>query len=73
MLRKTALDESRLLDSVGTAYMKEEIKKKVLKTMKANSDKMIEVTGLESVPSESEMKQYLEEVMKEMHANKEKR
>jgi hypothetical protein len=72
MLRRTALDESRLLDSVGTAYMKEEIKKKVLKTMKANSDKMIEVTGLESVPSESEMKQYLEEVMKEMHANKEK-
>jgi hypothetical protein len=72
MLRRTALDESRLLDSVGTAYMKEETKKKVLKIMKANSDKMIEVTGLESVPSESEMKQYLEEVMKEMHANKEK-
>jgi hypothetical protein len=73
MLRRTASDESRLLDSVGTAYMKEEVKKKVLKIMKANSDKMIEVTGLEPVPSESEMKQYIEEVMKEMHANKEKR
>jgi hypothetical protein len=73
MLRRTALDESRLLDSVGTAYMKEEIQKKVLKIMKANSDKMNEVTGSDTVPSESDMKQYIEELMKEMQANKEKR
>jgi hypothetical protein len=34
---------------------------------------MIEVTGLDTVPSESDMKQYIEEVIKEMQANKEKR
>jgi hypothetical protein len=73
MLRRTALDESKLLDSVGTAYMKDEIHRKVLKIRKANSDKMIEVTGLDTVPSESDMKQYIEEVIKEMQANKEKR
>ena len=73
MLRRTALDESKLLDSVGTAYMKDEIQRKVLKIRKANLDKMIEVTGLDTVPSESDMKEYIEEVIKEMQANKEKR
>jgi hypothetical protein len=73
MLRRTAVDESKLLDSVGTAYMKDEIQRKALKMRKANSDKMIEVTGLDTVPSESDMKQYIEEVIKEMQANKEKR
>jgi len=73
MLRRTALDESKLLDSVGTAYMKDEIRKKVLEMRKANSDKMIEVTGLDPLPSESDMKQYIEDVIKEMQANKEKR
>ena len=73
MLRRTALDESKLLDSVGTAYLKDEIRRKVQKISKANSDKMIEVPGLDTVPSESDMKQYIEEVMKEMQRNKEKR
>ena len=40
---------------------------------KANLDKLIEVTGLDTVPSESDMKQYIEEVIKEMQANKEKK
>lgn len=73
MLRRTALDESKLLDSVGTAHMKDEIQRKVLKIRKANSDKIIEVTGLDAVPSESDLTQYIEEVIKEMQANKGKR
>ena len=73
MLRRTALDESKLLDSVGTAYMKDEIQRKVLKIRKANSDKIFEVTGLDAVPSESDLTQYIEEVIKEMQANKGKR
>jgi hypothetical protein len=73
MLRRTALDESKLLDSVGTAYMKDEIQRKVLKIRKVNSDKIIEVTGLDAVPSESDLTQYIEEVIKEMQANKGKR
>ena len=73
VLRRTALDESKLFDSVGTAYMKDEIQRKVLKIRKANSDKIIEVTGLDTVPSESDLTQYIEEVIKEMQANKGKR
>lgn len=73
ILRRTALDESKLLDSVGTAYMNDEIQRKVLKMRKANSDKMIEVTGLDTAPSESDLKEYIEEVVKEMQANKEKK
>jgi hypothetical protein len=34
---------------------------------------MIEVTGLDIAPSESDMVQYIEEVLKEMQASKEKR
>ena len=67
------MDESKLLDSVSTAYMKDEIQRKVLKIRKANSNKMIEATGLDNVPYESDMNQYIEEVIKEMQANKEKR
>jgi hypothetical protein len=73
MLRRTALDESKLLDSVGTAYMMDVIQRKVQKISKANSDKMIEATGLDTVPSERDVKQYIEEVIKEMQANKEKK
>jgi hypothetical protein len=73
ILRRTALDESKLLDSVGTAYMNDEIQRKVVKMMKANSDKMLEATGLDTAPSEMDLKQYIEEVIKEMQANKEKK
>jgi hypothetical protein len=34
---------------------------------------MTEVTGLDTAPSESDLKQYIEEVIKEMQANKEKK
>jgi hypothetical protein len=73
MLRRTALDESKLLDSVGTAHMKDEIQRKVLKISKSHSDKMTKITGLDSVPSENDIKQYIEEVLKEMQTSKEKR
>jgi hypothetical protein len=73
MFQRTALDESKLLDSVGTADMKDEIQRKVLKIRMADSDKMIEATCLDTVPFESGMNQYIEEVIKEMQAYKEKR
>jgi hypothetical protein len=73
ILRRTALDESKLLDSVGTAYMNDEIQRRVLKIRKANLDRMIEVTGLDTGPTESDLKEYIGEVIKEMQANKEKK
>jgi len=39
----------------------------------ADSEKMVEAIGLDTVPSENDMKQYIEEVIKEIQANKEKR
>jgi hypothetical protein len=52
--------------------MKDEIQRKVLKIRMADSDKMIEATRLDTVPFESVMNQYIEEVIKEMQAYKEK-
>jgi hypothetical protein len=73
MLRSTTLDQSKLLDSMGTAQMKAELQNRVLKVMKDNSEKMINVIGTESLPTDDELKDYVEDIMKEIHAEKERK
>lgn len=73
LLRKTAIDQSKLLDSMATAHIREEIHKKAISIMKDNSDKMAEVTGIEHTHSEDLVKQYIDEVMKEMQKNRDRR
>lgn len=72
LLRKTALDQSKLLDSMTTAHIKEEVHKKAVSIMKDNSDKLADATGMELTHSENELKKYVEEVMKEVNKNREK-
>ena len=50
--------------------MEQELQKKVLAIAKKNSDMMIEDTGFEPSLSDDEMKQYLEEVIKEIKVRK---
>jgi hypothetical protein len=69
-IRRYAIEESRLLDSIGMAQMEREIEKKVLAFTKRNQDKMAEETGIQSSLSEIEMKQYLEGVLQEMRKQK---
>jgi hypothetical protein len=70
LLRKTAIDRSRLLDRLASAHMKEEIHKKAVNIIKDNSDKLTEVTGVEPAYSEKDLKQYVDEVMKELYTSK---
>lgn len=72
MVRKTALDQFRLLESMGTAQLKQEIQKRVEKIAKDNSEKMIEETGIGTPPSEDDLKNYVDEVMKELRKKNEK-
>ena len=65
-IRKFAMTESKLLDSIGLAQMEQEMQKKVLRIAKEQEEKMIEETGVESSLDEGEMKKYLQEVLNEV-------
>jgi hypothetical protein len=72
-IRRNALEESKLLDSIGTAQMGQEIERKVMqierKVMemaKEDADELEIQTGVKSSMEEPDMKKYLEEVMQEV-------
>jgi hypothetical protein len=69
-IRNFARKESRLLDSIGTAHMEQEIEKRVITLTKQNQDRMVEETGIQSSLTEEDMKQYLEEVINEVKKEK---
>ena len=69
-IRKSVTEQSRLLDSIGTAHMEQELQSRVLTIAKKNSESMAEETGVETSMTEDDMKDYLEIVMNEIHSRK---
>ena len=69
-IRQSVKEQSKFLESMGTAQMEAELQTRVLRTAKKASDSMEEETGLESSMTEDDMKDYMEIVMNEL---KEKR
>jgi hypothetical protein len=69
-IRKSAIKETKFLENMGSAQMEQELQKRVLTIAKKNSDIMTEETGVQPSLSEDEMKQYLEEVLKEIKVRK---
>jgi hypothetical protein len=69
-IRNLAIKESKLLDSIGTAHMEQEIQKRVLEFTKRTQDMMAEETGIKSSMTEDDMKQYLEQVIREVKIQK---
>ncbi len=65
-LNKLAMEEADLLRSLGTTRMKEELQKKVAKISKEQAEQLRDQTGIEHKVSDEEMKQYTDEVMKEL-------
>jgi hypothetical protein len=72
-IRKIAIKESKLLDSIGSAEMEQQIEKKVMVSTKAAQRSMINESGIEPSLSEEDMKQYLDIVLDEIKSTKEKR
>ena len=70
LIRRSAVQEVKFLESIGTAQMEQELQKRVLTIAKKNSDNMVEETGVQPSLSENDMKQYLEEVLVEIKATK---
>jgi len=69
-IRQAALREPKLLDSIGTAQMEQEIQRRVLAVTKKTQELMSEETGVQSSLSEDDMKQYLEQVIREVKMQK---
>jgi|ERR1051325_371125 hypothetical protein len=65
-IRKFAMRESKLPDSIGTAQMERELERRVMKITKNTSDIMEEQTGVEASLTEDDMKQYLHQVLREV-------
>jgi hypothetical protein len=55
-----------LVDNIGTAQMEQEIEKRVLKVAREQQEVLRESSGIESSLTEKDMKEYLEQVIKEV-------
>ena len=69
IIRKSVTDQSKLLDSIGTAQMQQEFESRVLAVSRKISDKIEKETGVEPSMTEDDMKQYLNDVLKEIKTN----
>jgi Tfp pilus assembly PilM family ATPase len=69
-IRKILVKESKLLDSIGTAEMQQEIQRRVMRITKKHQGSMEEETGVQSSLNEEDIKEYLDEVMQEIRAKK---
>jgi hypothetical protein len=59
-IRRSVTEQSKLLHSIGTAHMEQELQLRVLTVAKKLSDTMVEETGVEASMTQSEMKEYIE-------------
>jgi hypothetical protein len=69
-IRESALRESKFLDSIGKAYIGQEIELKVLEVTKELKEILAEQTGVPPSLTEDEIKQYLSEVLTEVKKGK---
>jgi len=72
-IRSLTTEESRLLDSIASAHMEQEIQKRVLTLTKQNQDRLTEETGIQSSLTEDDMKSYLQEVIKEIQKGRQQK
>lgn len=70
IIRKTAIEETKLLDSIGFAHLEKEVSKKVMKIAKEHADEITNTSGVSLPISENDMKDYLDIVMKEVNKTK---
>ena len=67
-IRKSVVEQSKLLDSIGTAEMEREVQKLILTVAKKASASMEEKSGVEASMNEGDMKEYVELVIKELRS-----
>jgi hypothetical protein len=68
-IRRLAIRESKILDSIGSAQMEEELRRRVLHIVKINKTDMLE-SGIPSALDEERMHSYLNDVLEEIKTSK---
>ena len=69
-IRKSVMEQSKLLDIMGSAEMERELQKLVLTVAKKTSAAMADKSGVEASLKEDEMKSYMELVMNELKSKR---
>jgi hypothetical protein len=64
-IRRSAFEESKLLDRIGSAEMEQELQRRVMKIVKDTSDQMKEQSGVEPSIADDDINKYLQLVAKE--------
>ena len=72
-IRKYAIKESKLLDSIGTAQVEQEIQRRVITMTREHEDIIKEETGLQQLVDQDDIKQYVDEVLKTIKSNRKER
>lgn len=65
-IRNSVLEQSKLLDSIGTAQMEKELQTSVLTIVKKTSQEMKENSGIEASLTEEDLRDYMSIVMNEL-------
>ena len=68
-IRKSVMEQSKLLDSIGTAQMERELQTSVLAIAKKTSAEMKENSGIEASLSENDIRDYMSLVIKELNTS----
>ena len=69
-IRKTAINELKLLESIGSAEKKEKIVSAVTKIAKENQAELVSESGVRSALDEDDMRKYLEDVINEIRSSR---
>ena len=65
-IRRSAIEESKMLVSIGAAQIHEQLERKVLSEAKNRAEIMTKETGIQLSLSEEDMRMYLNDVMREI-------
>jgi hypothetical protein len=69
-IRKTVVDQTKFLERIGTAQMEREVQLKVLDVTREQNERMEEEGGVTSSFTDDEVKNYMQEVLKEVKGHK---
>jgi hypothetical protein len=72
-MRRAATTEARWVESIASAEMEHEIVEKVMSTTRENEQMLAQETGIRPSLGEDDLMEYLEEVMKELKLEKDKK
>jgi hypothetical protein len=72
-MRRAATNEARWVESIASAEMEHEIVEKVMSTTRENEHILAQETGIRPSLGEDDLIEYLEEVVKELKIEKEKK